>query len=67
MQRWAIEHPWPFAALVGLIAGIVRGVLQIEVQGRPLLLSLPDALTWAVLFFVVWGVLGWWRRRAVRK
>lgn len=67
MQRWATEHPWQFAAIIGVIAGIVREVLQIEIQRRSLAASLPDAITWAILFFLVWGALGWWRSRAVRK
>ena len=63
--HWGAEHPWRYAALLGISVGILGVAVNwfLGAYGRSVLLILGIGFGTGILTFLLWGATGWHRKR----
>ena len=63
--RWGAEHPWTYAALLGISISILGVAVNwfLGAFGRSAILILVNGVGTGILTFLLWGAIGWHRKR----
>jgi hypothetical protein len=66
-NRWADDHPWWYAAVIGLAIGLLVSVYTFIVEGEGVIASSVRAVMWGIVFFLIWGYFAARKRRKPRE